>query len=127
MALYYNFAFAAKEEQPIWMVKLLVEGMKQQLRFLYPGGRGYPREQAESKGLHRLYGTRGASMAKGQRSDPLASGIHLRLPPALIERVDQAVADEAMTRPEWLRMLIRRELARLKKAAQRAPERGTQV
>ena len=49
MALYYNFAFAAKEEQPIWMVKLLVEGMKQQLRFLYPGGRGYPREQAESK------------------------------------------------------------------------------
>ena len=42
MALYYNFAFAAKEEQPIWMVKLLVEGMKQQLRFLYPGGRGYP-------------------------------------------------------------------------------------
>ena len=21
MALYYNFAFAAKEEQPIWMVK----------------------------------------------------------------------------------------------------------
>ena len=28
MALYYNFAFAAKEEQPIWMVKLLVEGMK---------------------------------------------------------------------------------------------------
>ena len=49
MALYYNFAFAAKEEQPIWMVKLLVEGMKQQLRFLYPGGRGYPRGQAESK------------------------------------------------------------------------------
>ena len=49
MALYYNFAFAAKEEQPIWMVKLLVEGMKQQLRFLYPGGRGYPRKQAESK------------------------------------------------------------------------------
>ena len=64
-------------------------------------------------------------MAKGQRSDPLASGIHLRLSPAMIERVNQAVAEEgAMTRPEWLRMLIRRELARLKKAAQRAPERG---
>ena len=59
MALYYNFAFAAKEEQPIWMVKLLVEGMKQQLRSLYPGGRGYPREQAESKAFTCLWNNLG--------------------------------------------------------------------
>ena len=41
------------------MVKLLVEGMKQQLRFLYPGGRGYPREQAESKAFTCLWNNLG--------------------------------------------------------------------
>ena len=64
-------------------------------------------------------------MAKGQKSNPLASGIHLRLPASLIERVNQAVAEDgAMSRPEWLRMLIRRELARLKKEEQRAAGRS---
>ena len=82
-----------------------------------------PRNEREIKGYPDTGGT---VLAKGQ-SKLLASGIHLRLPPALIARVDRASADEAMTRPEWLRMLIRRELARLKKEAQRARRQNVEA
>ncbi len=84
MALYYNFAFAAKEEQPIWMVKLLVEGMKQQLRFLYPGGRGYPREQAESKAFTGFTDT-GGEHGEGTKKRP-AGERHTPTAPARADR-----------------------------------------
>ena len=75
MALYYNFAFAAKEEQPIWMVKLLVEGMKQQLRSLYPGGRGYP-----SSFSRRVF-SRSSLRTQAEEDTPVPSpGVALPLP-----------------------------------------------